>query len=398
MKKTHIEVAEVKSESKLRRNLSVYIDGGERHEIYHESAFFRSLNAQTPLDGQVLSVLLFAMLQGLPLHVHGALSTQMLRNLEELQNIWVSWKPEIYRKIDIVSDRIVDKKTLSDSPRAISAFSGGVDATFTAIAHKQYLPETTRYPLTDVVMVHGFDVRLDNQVGFDALQSRVKPFLDDIGLSMHTVKTNSKFINIQNWEDSFALELAAVLHQFSDQFDYGLIGRSEPYHALIYPWGSTPISDHHMGGDVMKIVHDGAGYSRTEKIKVVAGYPVATKCLRVCWQGADQSKNCGVCEKCIRTKMNFLATGLPVPECFDSGLDLGSIRDVSIHNYAQKNEFDDLLAYAKRNRISDPWVTALTARLDRRMPWQKNPLRQFAISFLDKLGLKDSLKRLLSRA
>ncbi len=51
----------------------------------------------------------------------------------------------------------------------------------------------------------------------------------------------------------------------------------------------------------MRLVHDGAGYSRTEKVGFVAQHPVATKALKVCWQGKERGRNCGVCEKCVRT-------------------------------------------------------------------------------------------------
>lgn len=77
--------------------------------------------------------------------------------------------------------------------------------------------------------------------------------------------------------------------------------------------GSTPVADHLMSGDLIQLVHDGAGYSRTEKVARLADCPLAVERLKVCCSGRDPSTNCGRCEKCLRTMLNFLAAGRDVP-------------------------------------------------------------------------------------
>ncbi len=49
----------------------------------------------------VTSALFAALGSGRNLMVHGRVSPTLLANLEELQGIWVSWKPEKYRRFDI---------------------------------------------------------------------------------------------------------------------------------------------------------------------------------------------------------------------------------------------------------------------------------------------------------
>src|SRR5262249_34334167 len=158
-------------------------------------------------------------------------------------------------------------------------FSGGLDATFTALRHNKILPDHVRYPLKDALMVHGFDVSLDHPEYFTQLTERTKPLLDFAGMTLNTVKTNSKALNIQPWEDSHAAELTACLHMFSHKFAYGLLGSGEPYDTLVFPCSSTPATNYLLSGDNFRIVHDGAGFSRTHKIEQIGRYAVALQTI-----------------------------------------------------------------------------------------------------------------------
>ena len=292
MNRLHLEVKEVPGELGLRRVMRLMPDaGGALAEIFHESSFMPPLQDDTLLDGHVLCHLLYAMQMGSPLVVHGTLSHTMLRNLDELQRLWSRWRPERYHRIDIIPDKITDARRVQAQQRAISAFSGGVDGMFTALCQRRLFPESLSFHLTDVLLVHGFDVELKNPHYFDQMETRVRPFLDDLGLQLRTMKTNSKDWHRQNWEDSFVFELAACMHMFSNEFDFALVGSSGSYEDLHLPWGSSPVADHLMSGDLMQVVHDGAGFSRTEKINDIVHFPLACKALKVCWMGDDQSVN-----------------------------------------------------------------------------------------------------------
>src|SRR5690606_34326214 len=116
--------------------------------------------------------------------------------------------------------------------------------------------------------------------------------------------------------------------------------------------------------DLMNMIHDGAGYSRIEKVAEIARHPIAVACLKVCWAGADQSANCGSCEKCIRTRLNFLAAGVTAtPACFDREFDPALIRSVALDNDLQKMEFDLNLQYALKHGRTGAWIAPLQERL-----------------------------------
>jgi hypothetical protein len=70
-----------------------------------------------------------------------------------------------------------------------------------------------------------------------------------------------------------------------------------------------------MGHPGFPIEFTGGGYSRTDKAKAVASNPVVLSNLRVCFQNPAHGHNCGHCEKCIRTKLNFIAAGIGAVPC-----------------------------------------------------------------------------------
>lgn len=175
----HLEVFDSVEGGRTRRVTRLSEDGARPIEIFHEFDRVLAGSAGRPLDGHVLSVLLYACARGTPLIVHGTLTRAALRHLEELQLAWRMWKPGRYRRIDIVPTGIVDGRGGDGPERAVATFSGGVDSTFTALRHTRLLPPATRYPLDTLLVVHGFDVDLFDDAGFAGLVARVAPLADD---------------------------------------------------------------------------------------------------------------------------------------------------------------------------------------------------------------------------
>ena len=283
--------------------------------------FLHAGDAQSPeplvLDGYLLVVLLFAMGGATRLQVNGPLSAKAIRNAHLLAEVWHCWQPSTYGPLEVSSEKTYTEPELlelrSNLPRngrSIAAFSGGLDSTFTAIRHASRQLGTGSHNLKDLVMVHGFDVSLDKPQHFNELLDRTAPLIEDLGVQLHVVRTNIKDVLAHNWEQVFASQLACVLHQFSHEFEYGLIASGAILTKPDVAWGSSPQTDYLLSGGSMDIVHDGAAFSRTKKATLIAKNSFARKSVKVCWQGAEQGQNCGVCEKCVRTQLNFLAAGV----------------------------------------------------------------------------------------
>lgn len=363
----HLHVLNEEKDAKTTRTTRLTQDDNKTKpiDVFYEFDRIVPWHEDTPVDGNVFGVLLYAMSVGQDFHVHGPVTYTAMRNLEEFQDVWARWRPDMYTKIDIIPERIIRVQKNIENEKAIAAFSGGVDAIYTALRHTQDLPEKLRYPVTSTLLVHGMDVDVYNYDDFNGLKNRVKPLLDELGLELRTVRSNTRELRIQDWSHSPSLQLAACLYMLGEEFAYGLIGSSYPYEQIVVNKGATPITDNLIRGDHFSIIHDGCGAARTDKIKLIAGNETACDVLKVCWKSKDQSVNCGECEKCIRTRMNFWAIGykgdLP---CFPDNFDLEKIKDLTIQFDGQYRELKATLQTAHDNGVSGAWMDALQARLD----------------------------------
>jgi hypothetical protein len=333
-------------------------------EIFFDLPGERNPPMPQVLDGFVFGIIFYAMRLGQNIRVDGAITADAMHNLNEFQEAWTLWKGSRYRKIDIIPRAIIGCSTIDRKHEALAAFSGGVDSIFTLFRHAAGKVGPAAYPLHhSVLMVHGFDVPLNDQSQFEALKERTAPLLHELNLTAKTVRTNLKELWLQDWEDSFSSQLACCMHNFSHEFGYALIGSSEAYDALVLPWGSNPATDYLLSGSAMLTVHDGAGYSRTQKVGVIAQHPVATKVVKVCWEGKETYKNCGSCEKCVRTHLNFLAAGVINPTCFEAPFDYRNIRNIDVRNDTQCAELKSIVVYAKSKGVKGNWLKPLEARI-----------------------------------
>ncbi len=402
----HIDIEDTRSGGLARRTVLLHEDGVRAaHKVTYEYECSGAEPTNPSFDGPVFAFLFHAMQRGRPVYVHGPVTRTALFNFDALQGAWCCWRPERYKRVDIHPETILDLDTPKRGRTAIAAYSGGVDSTFTALRHRLLLPPERRIPLTTLLMVHGFDVALDKPDHFERLVERTRPFRDLVGLDLRVVRTNSKELYLQNWQDSHAAELAACLHLYAHEFAFGLIGSTKSYDALVIPYGTSPITDHLLSGDGFAIVHDGAESSRTEKVAAIAPHPAAVRSLRVCWEGREQFRNCGVCEKCVRTRMNFAAVGVTEPSCFNGPLDLARIPSIPVRNEPQAVELRSIVVYAAKHGAQGEWLDALKRRVDAIKPEAKGvqrmrtvaaSARQAAGAALAAVGLKQTVRRMMS--
>lgn len=358
-----LRLVQKRTEEGTRR--TIYLDNlrNERHksiEIFFEIVGEYDVPPLRLLDGFIFGIIFYAMQTGQTIRAHGTLSHDALRNINEFQEAWISWKEQHYKKVDIVPDEIVDRIDAIGEDEAIAAFSGGVDSVFTVLRHATGKLRLASYPLRNtVLMVHGFDVPLKKPEQFEALKARTAPLLQELDLKVQPIRTNLRELNLQDWQDSCLAQLACCLHNLTHRFNYGLVASSEPYNGLALPWGSNPATDHLLSGTAMRLVHDGAGYSRTQKVAQIAQNATATRVVKVCWEGAETFRNCGECEKCMRTRLNFLAVGVVNPACFDTPLDMHKIKKIKPRNDLQYKELKSIIVYARSKGLKQKWLREL---------------------------------------
>lgn len=161
-------------------------------------------------------------------------------------------------------------------------------------------------------------------------------------------------------------QLVACINNYSHEFSHTLVAGAKSYGEMYFPSGSTAATDHLLSGAAMQIVHDGACASRTDKVKLIARNASATESVKVCWEGKNTHENCGVCEKCLRTRLNFRAAGVNSPACFAGTPDVDPlIATMPIGRDAVRCETESIIKYAIAHNIDGQWVDALQRRLDR---------------------------------
>jgi len=323
-----------------------------------------SLPQDDDCDAYLLAIVMDAMKENKNIEVKGGVSKQLLSNIVEYQAAWNKWLPNIYSQIDITCDYIRDD--IKKVPGAICAFSGGVDSTFSVWRHSQLKCSHRSQKINLSSIVHGFDIPLNDKTAFNNARSRSQKALSDVGINLMPIETNYRRISRVNWEHSFSCALVATLSNFKNVAGTCIVGSSEPYDSLVIPWGSSPITDHLLSSGEFVVIHDGASHSRTEKVKEISTWKAGAENLRVCWQGDLKDRNCGVCEKCVRTKLNFLAVKAPIPTCFPKSNIINDLNGVALNNDVVRAEWRQLYEIAGKNRIEEPWVQKLPAIINRK--------------------------------
>lgn len=301
---------------------------------------------------------------GRDIHIDAPVSKSLLDNLEEFQWAFSMWLPQL-KAVDIFAQSEVTSAPTSPADDAICTFSGGVDASFTAYRHIFKKPGKRHRNLKTAMLVHGFDIPVGNEEAFSKAVASAEKILEGTGVTIATVKTNLKPLLGFSWEQTFVAALAACLHQFSAGHRVALIGSGEPYRDVIYPWGSNPTTNPLLGSDYMQMLTDGQGFTRTQKVGHVAQWPAARDNIRVCWEGPITGRNCGKCEKCIRTLLNFKAVRAPLSKAFASDVTDEQIGRLRVRSKLQMTYLEDVHQIAKANGITESWVAELKELIDR---------------------------------
>ncbi len=345
-------------------------------------------------DPFLLATLFTAMRHSTDLFIHGDVSASLLRNLEEFQAVWHCWQPDRYTKVQIQADVEYEQHQTGNFNKAVAAFSGGLDSCFTVWRHHTGSCGRQKQNLQAVLMVQGFDIPLCDTYTFQRAASNCREMLKALSIKLITVATNFRELD-NDWESSHGAAIASCLMLLGNGFSAGLIAGTEPYNSLVLPWGTNPVTDGLMSSDTFRIIHDGAAFTRSQKVRAISDWRDALRYMRVCWEGIQKDRNCGKCEKCIRTILNFRIAGLKLPLCFDRDVTDRQISALRHLNPVQTAYFKEILSDARAACICKPWVGALQKCIKRNQSTgsdNKSHWRQIAKT----VGFRRHLQRLMT--
>jgi hypothetical protein len=269
-------------------------------------------------DSFLLGLLFPAMEAHRALHVHGDVSHMLLRNMEHFQAMWSSFVPDRYSPIEMFADREVHPEP-GDGP-ALLAFSGGLDSAYTARRHALGVLGRRTKNIEAGLMILGFDISRDRADYFDAAAEGSRAMLSSLGYDLWKLSTNFRDFKA-HWFYAHGTGLAAALHCYAGGCSAAILAASNYHRGMrsirpasrTGPAGSHALTDRYFSSPLMEMIHDGSETGRSAKTRLISEWPEGMAHLRVCWETPTPDSNCGVCSKCLLTKLAFMANGLLVP-------------------------------------------------------------------------------------
>jgi|TARA_B110000908_G_C10259149_1_gene457824 hypothetical protein len=321
------------------------------------------------MDGPLCNVIFYAMRHCKTLKVCGPISEKLFRNIILFQEAWHCHSPEIYQPVVIEPTEVIKSENFpmsSFNNNLIQTFSGGVDSIFTLYRNHKLKKSEPFVMNRSALLVHGFDVPSSNQTDFDILRKRIEKITDQAGVELKVLRTSLRDNLTTNWNHSHGAALASALHLHAGTSRLGKIASSDPYNFVSFvphAWGSSPATDYLLSGDEMEIIHDGAGYSRPQKLAYLAEEtPEALSLAQFCWQGKDRATNCGTCDKCVQTRLALLSAGLDEAICFTTKFNPAMINCLKFSEETL-GDLLPILDLAAANGINAPWVEAMREQI-----------------------------------
>jgi hypothetical protein len=239
---------------------------------------------------------------------------------------WTSWGGMPTRAPKIETP-VRERGRNSRSPRrAVGFVSGGVDSLHMLMRNRRLYRQDDLAYISDALFIHGFDIgkrrRDPENERFRTALLGLQHIAGEIGLRIIPCSTNLRHLPSMPdfWEHRHSgAALAAVGHAAIAGAAVLFLGSSYPVADLV-PWGSHPAVDGLFSSQRISLVHDGARFSRLQKVRDLASWPTALAALRVCPVGLGMRANCGECEKCLRTRLELLAAGVEETEAFGPSL------------------------------------------------------------------------------
>lgn len=368
----------------FRSHIDATVRGEEAVSVFYEFSGAVLPKAPRTNDFAALAMLPFAMTKGQSLHIAGSVHREQLEKLEECKDAFSLWHPDKFKRIAISADEEVPT-SLRQGRDAVMAFSGGLDASYALHAHCRRLLGRRSNDIRAGILIHGFDIPLKQTTHFEKAEADALASLSHYGVPLTRVRTNWTTLHAP-WRQSFIFAVASVLHQFSEVSSRAVIATDESYAGDVLGWGSNSVTNQMMGFPGFPIDFAGAGVSRTLKARALAREATVLDHLRVCTKLLGGGANCGRCEKCIRTKLNFLAgAGLDLPRLGGrpTADDIRSIvidRDGALTVYKELLHLGDWsgledLESAVRDRVTRG-VTASAATLLDRTNMRPSPIKR----------------------
>jgi len=352
------------------------------------------LSSSIPVDQarQDFAVWLFlpiAMKMKKNLHINGAGTETTVENAKKMSQIWASWMPSHFSDVEVTFDTIVSSNVEEEFYRddTVCFYSGGVDSTY-CIANKAVIENKKLSLLT----VHGMDYAYDDHSKFDYFIEKTTPFVEQYGKERIFIRTNAysvynKYkVNTKKHHVSHIFTLAGCGFLYSGHFKNIVIAADYriDQQFMVYPWGSNSATNFLFDDGISKLVTENDDVTRAEKLPYFLGSDVMLSSLTFCVDKKSRPHNCGLCAKCIRTKLMFMAATGDIPDIFKNrDVNKNSFQSLKVKSTSEQAFITDLYFSAKNN---DQLI--LMQELEELMSKIRNSKQSIITKFLKKIKVK----------
>lgn len=291
---------------------SVLIEGLPKIEFVTSDL---ELTQNNNFDFALWALLPIAMRKNQEVKCDFSVSREAYESALKVAKIWARWCPEIFTvpRIDVT---ISDTKS-ENNLRELLFFSGGIDSTFSALK----LNEEGKN--VDCLTVHGMDYKYDDIDKFDALMRQTEKFRNRYFQNSISVRTNIyRVYNTVgcNPRDGYIIHIFALFASGSLFRNYGRYYiaadcRFDQEYS-VHPYGSNSATNRLMANENGTLVTRDDDISRAEKTLILANSGIDLASLSICVNYKVRPFNCGICSKCIRTKVMFYANTGVIPDIF----------------------------------------------------------------------------------
>lgn len=293
--------------------------------------------------------------------IEGEPCPMLVEGLRTVHAWWESWGGMPTAAPMIESSVPARRRSSTGSRRAMCFLSGGVDGLHMLMRNRQlYLQGDPGY-IREALFIHGFDIgkraRDRESERFRMALQRLEPLGAEAGVRIIPCRTNLRHLPTKPdfWTHRHNVAaLAAVGHAAAHGprflFIAGAYHLSNPV-----PMGSHPAVDGLFSSQQVTVVHEGARFSRVEKVRELASWPTALATLRVCPANVGDKPNCGVCEKCLGTRLELLAAGIEETAAFGPSLTPVELWEAAVPTPIGHRalRYEDLLPFLRARGLND---------------------------------------------
>jgi hypothetical protein len=251
------------------------------------------------------------------LRVEGRLCGTLARGLEAAGETFARWHPRV-RPVPVEASDGFATLSPRAEPLAAAFLSGGVDSLSLVASGVSDPLRPTRLGIF-LFGWHGDELE-DGEArprrlrAHEAQRRRLEAWAGRLGVSLVSVSSNVRAFHPHfdmSMQVGFGAGMVSAAHALRGSLSSAALA-SGGYPGPMPPHGSHPDLDRLFSSSAVEVVHGEAGRTRLDKVRSLATTPGVEDVLQVCLQREvlpEGVPNCGDCEKCVRTRLAFLAVG-----------------------------------------------------------------------------------------